>query len=224
MFLRICDASRFAHARGVLHRDLKPANIMVGPFGEVLVMDWGLAKILREEVSHGANPDPEETNFEKPKQSVSSNDTTEFCETGYGTVRVRRGICPGTSARRCGAFGRTQRHLFARRAAAILAHGETGRDFDATTSAPGKIACIHLRESYGSFARWTLFHRFELALDVSRYLDGWRWPPIARVFLRRGRFYRRYRFFILLIAAYLLMRALILLLCIDRPKKLGDLL
>ena len=49
LFLRICEAVAFAHARGVLHRDLKPANIMVGPFGEVLVMDWGLAKILRGE-------------------------------------------------------------------------------------------------------------------------------------------------------------------------------
>src|SRR5215475_5627690 len=48
LFLRICDAVAFAHARSVLHRDLKPANVMVGPFGEVLVMDWGLAKIVRE--------------------------------------------------------------------------------------------------------------------------------------------------------------------------------
>jgi serine/threonine protein kinase len=62
LFLRICDAVAFAHARGVLHRDLKPANIMVGPFGEVLVMDWGLAKILRPADSNPARGvDPETT-------------------------------------------------------------------------------------------------------------------------------------------------------------------
>jgi serine/threonine protein kinase len=44
-FQAVCDAVAFAHAHGVIHRDLKPQNIMIGSFGEVLVMDWGVAKI-----------------------------------------------------------------------------------------------------------------------------------------------------------------------------------
>lgn len=43
---RVAEAVAFAHQHGVVHRDLKPENIMIGPFGEVLVMDWGTAKIL----------------------------------------------------------------------------------------------------------------------------------------------------------------------------------
>ena len=48
ILLRVADAVAFAHANGVLHRDLKPENVMLGDFGEVLVMDWGLARISPE--------------------------------------------------------------------------------------------------------------------------------------------------------------------------------
>ena len=55
-FQKICETVSFAHANHVLHRDLKPDNIMVGRFGEVLVMDWGLAKASDAEDASHENP------------------------------------------------------------------------------------------------------------------------------------------------------------------------
>ncbi len=215
IFLRICDAVAFAHARGVLHRDLKPANIMVGPFGEVLVMDWGLAKILRGQVSNAAREaDPEATVFDKPKQPATAGDATELSVvTGHGTVMGTPGYMSPEHAR-----GDVE-HLDARSdiysLGALLRFLLTGNPEVASLSTGPRIdkslAAICAKSTTASPAE-RYPHVQEMALDVSRYLDGLAVGAHQESFIEKaGRFYRRYRFFILLIAAYLAMRVLILL-------------
>ncbi len=59
IFIKVCQAIAYAHAKGIIHRDLKPSNIMIGDFGEVTILDWGLAKVIGEAAPPAeAYPDP----------------------------------------------------------------------------------------------------------------------------------------------------------------------
>jgi serine/threonine-protein kinase len=84
VFAQVCQTLAYAHARGVIHRDLKPANVMVGAFGEVQVMDWGLAKVLTE--AGGAE---EQKTLPPPQVSVirtlRSDSDEEFAGAGSHT-------------------------------------------------------------------------------------------------------------------------------------------
>jgi eukaryotic-like serine/threonine-protein kinase len=215
LFLRVCDAVAFAHERGVLHRDLKPANIMIGSFGEVLVVDWGLAKILRG----GANrekleEDPEATILSSAASDANAGDTSPGSQlTDHGTVMGTPGYMSPEQAR-----GDVQ-HLDIRcdiySLGAILRF-MTSEDPRGSTQAKGSklpkpVEAICAKATAASpEARYASVQ--ELAQDVSRFLDGQAVGAYREnIFEKTVRFYGRYRFFILLIAAYLLMRILILI-------------
>jgi eukaryotic-like serine/threonine-protein kinase len=198
LFQRICDAVAFAHARKVLHRDLKPENIMVGPFGEVLVMDWGIAKILRA----GDGLDAAPRLIDGPAHET--NDAI----TAHGAILGTPGYMAPEQAR--GEVGSLDERSDVYSLGAILQYLlKTGLDSSAT--APRALAAI-ARKAMASNPDDRYTSAGELGLDVARYLDG---LPVSaypeNMWRKAARWTLRYRVAIVLVLTYLVVRALLLL-------------
>jgi eukaryotic-like serine/threonine-protein kinase len=214
LFLRICDAVAFAHARGVLHRDLKPANVMVGLFGEILVLDWGLAKIMRQPANNGTETDADLAPLQMPASVRAARDISEVAAvTGEGTVMGTPGYMSPEQASGDNAQVDERSDIFS--LGAILrfllnenssgAPSRSGGHLDKSLEAIcAKAAAANRADRYVGVP--------QLAEDVSRYLDGLPISARQETFLdKAGRFYRRHSVAILLIAAYLVMRVILLL-------------
>ncbi|HEV3005449.1 MAG TPA: serine/threonine-protein kinase, partial [Pirellulales bacterium] len=99
-FVEACNAVEYAHSRGVVHRDLKPANIMLGEYGETLVVDWGLAKVMGTEVI-GTEPGPANREETAARAGASDSDSHEP-RSGYAAAdaleneRTQQGVIVGT--------------------------------------------------------------------------------------------------------------------------------
>jgi eukaryotic-like serine/threonine-protein kinase len=222
IFQRICEAVAFAHARGILHRDLKPENVMAGPFGEVLVMDWGVAKILRED------PAPREVHASIGVETSRKAPTvTKPLKTEHGTILGTPGYMAPEQARgeiesldeRADIYslGAILKFLVAGPKSDASPGSDSGRigTRTASSTAPGSAPRAVAGIAQKAMAREPA-HRYasvsDLAQDVARYLDG---APVSaypeNVFQKAARWATRYRVAIGLVLAYLIVRALLLL-------------
>jgi eukaryotic-like serine/threonine-protein kinase len=207
LFEKICETVAFAHAHGVIHRDLKPENIMLGAFGEVLVMDWGVAKLRADRSSHESSA----------RAPLSAGDTSTI----PGTVLGTPGYMAPEQASGAVALIDERTDVFA--LGGILYYMLTGRPpavdggagaaalrWDGSVPRALRAVCLKARAQEPE-ARYQSAQ--QLAADVSDFLAGlpvaaYREGPIERA----RRLASKYRTPILLVSAYLLMRVLLLVL------------
>lgn len=191
LFTRVCEPMAFAHARGAVHRDVKPQNVMVGEFGEVLVLDWGVSKWGTRAA-------------DAPITEVASADPT--VDTGAGTVLGTRGYMAPEQARGESAQVDARADVFS--LGVLLAHLVALSD---TPKVPRALAAIvHKATSVAPGGRYA--DAAELSKDIVRFLGAERVDAHRENVLEQTlRLYRRHRPLVLLIAAYLLMRLLLIL-------------
>lgn len=197
-FQKICEAVSFAHAHQVLHRDLKPQNIMIGRFGEVLVMDWGLAKVLNAEIPAESGPS------RKAGVPPPSDAGTAAADTAHGAVLGTPGYMAPEQARgEVEAVG-PRSDVYSLGAVLKFLLDDFARVPKALSAISSKAMAEDPQQRYGSAE--------ELENDIAHYLDGLpvsAYPegPLARLW----RWVIKNSAWILLIVAYLVMRALFIL-------------
>jgi serine/threonine protein kinase len=223
IFERICEAVAFAHAHGVIHRDLKPENVMVGAFGEVLVMDWGVARWQAEGEERGPSaPAPADA----PGGEAGTAHGTILGTPGYMAPEQARGEAVDQRAD-IYALGAILHFLLSsqppRRAVGSPSEGSTWtrpgpggplpaveppRRLRKDTPRPLEAICLKALACAPADRYATVT---DLARDVASFLAGGRVAAYPEGPLQRAhRFYRKYRTPILLILAYLLMRTVLL--------------
>jgi serine/threonine protein kinase len=231
IFQKVCEAVAFAHAHGVIHRDLKPENIMVGAFGEVLVMDWGLAKIVLAE-GRGLRAASRELRAEGgERESVNGKVIASAAqETLHGTVMGTPAYMAPEQKR--GEIDQIDQRSDVYALGVILAFLLTGRGkvglaqedspISATTSGasptlpnakiPKLLAAICAKamaeEKTQRFAT-----AFDLATDIEHFLNGLAVSSYKEnIFEKAWRWLRQYRFIVLLVLIYLIVRILLIIL------------
>jgi serine/threonine protein kinase len=223
LFQRICEPVAFAHAHGVIHRDLKPENVMVGPFGEVLVMDWGVAKdrqgerpvaVASGEVAPAGERDTAHGTilgtpaYMAPEQARGEVDRVGNGADVYSLGAILYFLLTGTAPGRATAHPDEPTRTWAgpSRAAGI----EPPRRVAPSTPRPLEAICLRAMASDPGMRYPTVD---ELAADVARFLEGERvsaYPENA--WQRVRRFAGRHRTAVALVLAYLVMRVLLLVL------------
>ncbi len=203
VFERIAETVAFAHAAGVVHRDLKPSNVMVGAFGEVLVLDWGVAKVL------AATTTPESSST-TPESSVGTGTAsgTRIGTPGFMAPEQERGDASTAGpAADVYSLGALLYWLLTATPAPASAEAIT-RGLSGLQPRPSRRLRAIVVRCLADAPAGRYADAAALVADLQRYRAGL--AVLAHpesVFERAGRFAARYRTFILLVAAYLIMRA-----------------